>query len=106
MNNFAGTQISSFSAASVHLNLTSEPLDLLKITLLLAILDLDDDDDGGSDDSDDDGEEEDGDDNGDVDIMVMMMVMVMVMVMTHLREVAKYGACYWRNFWSGAPCCM
>merc|ERR1711971_471266 len=22
------------------------------------------------------------------------------------KEVAKYGACYWRNFWSGAPCCM
>ena len=40
-------------------------------------------------------------------MMMMAMAMVMAMVMmTHLREVAKYGACYWRNFWSGAPCCM
>ena len=63
MNNFLGTQILSISAASVLLNLTSEHLDLKKITILLVILDPDDDDDvGGSDDSDD-GEEEDDDDN-------------------------------------------
>ena len=62
---------------SVHLNFTSEPLDLLNIHILLVILMMM---------------------MMAVVRIVMMMVRRSMVMMTHLRKQAKYRACSWKSY--------